>query len=99
MKRNSFIKYSNIAQRLERSLNFSRASDFWLMAFRYAKNSENQAWCNARFLMCEYMDMLSKKGALPSCYHNVVRDVAHHSLDKFYGHAYPPLFSAFEDAV
>lgn len=99
MKKNNFIKYAKMAQHLEKSLNFSQASDLWLMAFRYAKKSENQSWCNARFLMCEYMDMLSRKGLLPSCYHNSARNISHPSLDTVFTSAYPALFGTEQESI
>ena len=99
MKNIAFIKHAKMAQQLEKNLNFSQASDFWLMAFRYARNSENQSWCNARFLVCEYMDMLSRKGMLPSCYHNVARNFSLPSLDKGYASAYPALFDNVKHAI
>lgn len=68
MKSSNYIRFAKAASQYEMNLLFNKASDYWLLAFRYAKSSENKEWCNARFLMCEYLEMLYKKNKLPSCY-------------------------------
>lgn len=65
MTNDKFHKYSLMAQLFERRQQFFLASKHWELAYKYSLREDNRNWCHARSLLCEHLELLKDKSALP----------------------------------